>query len=35
LGCVVFLVWENIPDLNPKILLIFVASRWDLKKNAK
>ena len=35
LGCVIFLVWEDIPALNPKMLLIFVASLWDLKNNNK
>lgn len=35
LGAVIFLVWEDIPALNPKMLLIFVAALWDLKKQAK
>lgn len=35
LGAVIFLVWEDIPALNPKMLLIFVASLWDLKQQAK
>jgi len=33
LGAVIFLVWEDIPALNPKMLLIFVASIWDLKQH--
>jgi len=35
LGAVIFLVWEDIPALNPKMLLVFVASLWDLKQQAK
>jgi hypothetical protein len=35
LGAVIFLVWEDIPHLNPKMLLVFVASLWDLKNQAK
>ena len=35
LGCVIFLVWEDIPALNPKMLLVFVASLWDLKNQSK
>jgi plastin-1 len=32
LGAVIFLVWEDIPATNPKMLLVFVAALWDLKQ---
>jgi plastin-1 len=35
LGAIIFLVWEDIPHLNPKMLMIFVASLWDLKNQGK
>jgi hypothetical protein len=35
LGAIIFLVWEDIPHLNPKMIMIFVASLWDLKNQAK
>jgi plastin-1 len=31
LGAVIFLVWDDIPDLNKKMILIFVCSLYDLK----
>jgi hypothetical protein len=34
LGAVIFLVWEDITNLNPKMLMVFVASLWDLKNQA-
>lgn len=34
LGAVIFLVWEDIVHLNPKMIMIFVASLWDLKNQA-
>jgi hypothetical protein len=33
LGAVVFLVWDDIPDLNKKMILIYVCSLYDLKFN--
>jgi plastin-1 len=35
LGAVIFLVWEDIPQLNPKMILVFVCALWDLKQLAK
>lgn len=35
LGAVIFLVWEDIPQLNPKMLLVFVCSLYDLKQLVK
>ena len=31
LGAVIFLVWDDIPNLNKKMILIFVCSLYDLK----
>jgi plastin-1 len=31
LGAVIFLVWDDIPALNKKMILIFVCSLYDLK----
>jgi len=33
LGAVIFLVWDDIPELNKKMILIFVCSLYDLKHN--
>ena len=33
LGAVIFLVWDDIPALNKKMILIFVCSLYDLKHN--
>ena len=33
LGAVIFLVWDDIPALNKKMILIFVCSLYDLKFN--
>jgi plastin-1 len=30
LGAVIFLAWDDIPDLNPKMLLVFCASLYDI-----
>lgn len=34
LGAIIFLVWDDIPNLNPKMLLIFMASLYDLKQQS-
>lgn len=31
LGATIFLVWDDIPKVNPKMILIFAASLYDLK----
>ena len=33
LGAIIFCVWDDIPNLNKKMLLIFVCSLYDLKHN--
>ena len=33
LGAIVFLVWDDIPKLNKKMILIFVCAMYDLKFN--
>lgn len=33
LGAIIFMVWDDIPRLNKKMLLIFVCSLYDLKHN--
>lgn len=33
LGAVIFLVWDDIPALNKKMILIFVCSLYDMKHN--
>ena len=33
LGAIIFMVWDDIPRLNKKMLLIFVCSIYDLKHN--
>ena len=33
LGAIIFLVWDDIPKLNKKMMLIFVCSLYDLKHN--
>lgn len=33
LGSIIFLVWDDIPKLNKKMILIFVCSIYDLKHN--
>jgi hypothetical protein len=33
LGAVVFMVWDDIPALNKKMILIFVCSLYDMKHN--
>lgn len=33
LGATIFCVWEDIPKLNKKMILIFVCSLYDLKHN--
>ena len=35
LGCVIFCVWEDIPKVNYKMLLVLVCSLFDLTKEAK
>ena len=34
LGAIIFLVWDDIPKLNKKMLLIFVCSLYDLNHNS-
>ena len=34
LGAIIFLIWEDIPNLNKKMLLIFVCSLYDLKQTS-
>jgi len=31
LGAIIFCVWDDIPKLNAKMILIFAASLYDLK----
>ena len=31
LGAVIFLVWDDVLEVNKKMMLIFIASLWDLK----
>jgi plastin-1 len=31
LGAIIFLVWDDVVELNQKMLLIFIASLYDLK----
>ena len=31
LGAVIFLVWDDVVEVNQKMLLIFIASLYDLK----
>lgn len=33
LGAIIFCVWDDIPNLNKKMILIFVCSLYDLKHN--
>lgn len=33
LGAIIFMVWDDIPRLNKKMLLIFACSLYDLKHN--
>ena len=33
LGAIIFMVWDDIPRLNKKMLLIFTCSLYDLKHN--
>jgi plastin-1 len=33
LGAIIFMVWDDIPKINKKMLLIFVCSLYDLKHN--
>ena len=33
LGAIIFMVWDDIPKLNKKMLLIFVCSLYGLKHN--
>lgn len=33
LGAIIFMVWDDIPRLNKKMLLIFCCSLYDLKHN--
>ena len=33
LGAIIFMVWDDIPKLNKKMILIFVCSLYDLKHN--
>lgn len=35
LGAVIFLVWDDIVEVNKKMLLIFIASLYDLKMQAE
>ena len=35
LGATIFLVWDDIPNLNQKMILIFVASLYDLHQQLK
>ena len=35
LGAVIFLVWEDVLELNQKMMLIFVASLYELYQEAK
>ena len=35
LGAVIFLVWDDVVEVNQKMLLIFVASLFDLKNQAE
>lgn len=31
LGAIIFLVWDDIPNVNAKMILIYIASLYDLK----
>lgn len=33
LGAIIFMVWDDIPKINKKMLLIFTCSLYDLKHN--
>ena len=33
LGAIIFMVWDDIPKLNSKMILIFICSLYDLKHN--
>lgn len=33
LGAIIFMVWDDIPRLNKKMILIFICSLYDLKHN--
>jgi len=33
LGAIIFMVWDDIPALNKKMILIFVCSLYDMKHN--
>ena len=35
LGAIIFMVWDDIPKINKKMLLIFVCSLYDLKHNVQ
>lgn len=35
LGAVIFLVWEDVTELNQKMMLILVASLYELYQDAK
>lgn len=35
LGCVIFCVWEDIPKVNYKMLLVLVCSLFDVSKGIK
>lgn len=35
LGAIIFMVWDDIPRINKKMLLIFVCSLYDLKHNVQ
>jgi plastin-1 len=34
LGAVIFLVWEDVLELNQKMMLIFIASLYELKEES-
>ena len=35
LGATIFLSWEDIVEIQPRLLLIFLASLYDVEKNYK